>query len=200
MSWSVKNGTLREGHLSNARPTSISTSNISQLIQARSWLELDTDQWSVPGCDQADHSPVSGAEGAAPSSWICSTGALTSVSSTVTTSHLILSLGNIVINVENRKEGYQEAALSQKKFDLSHKKLFRVPLIYSLCNGSSEQSEASFHWFDNWVKICKDYGFSVGGFNQELYWGWFINCKRSDAILAATSTKPITIQLQPWVE
>ena len=33
------------------------------------------------------------------------------------------------------------------------------------------QSEASFHWFDNWVKICKDYGFSVGGFNQELYWG-----------------------------
>ena len=50
-----------------------------------------------------------------------------------------------MINVENRKEGYQEAALSQKKFDLSHKKLFRVPLIYSLCNGSSEQSEASFH-------------------------------------------------------
>ena len=86
-------------------------------------LELDTALASgqYPGCDQADHSPVSGAEGAAPSSWICSTGALTSVSSTVTTSHLILSLGNIVINVRNRKEGYQEAALSQKKLNLSPK-------------------------------------------------------------------------------
>ena len=31
-----------------------------------------------------------------------------------------------MINVETRKEGYQEAALSKKKFDLSHKKLYRV--------------------------------------------------------------------------